>query len=123
MTAHAALPPVADTAAARARTRRRRPVRHVVTAPRLEDLRGPAGGVVELPHRIVWQANPRVDLDHPELLLWAYEAVLREAASIRELETLLDGPTLARVWPDLHLPANVREAWEGQHPGLRRAAA
>ena len=97
--------------------------RHVVTVPRLADLQGPTHGVVELPHRIVWQANRKVDLDHPALLLWAYEAVLREAVSIEELQRWLDGPTLVRVWPQLHLPASVREAWLQQHPELGRAAA
>jgi hypothetical protein len=97
--------------------------RHVVTAPRLADLQGPTTGVVELPHRIFWQSDRHVDLDEPALLRWTYETVLREAVSVAELQRWLDGPTLARLWPDLHLPASVRQAWQQRHPDLVRAAA
>ena len=97
--------------------------RHVVAAPRLADLHGPTTGVVELPHRIFWQPDRHVDLDDPALLRWAYETVLREAVSVEELQHWLDGPTLARLWPDLHLPAPVRQAWQQRHPDLGRAAA
>ena len=30
---------------------------------------------------------------------------------------------LTAAWPDLFLPKDVRQAWEHQHPSLRRAAA
>lgn len=93
-----------------------RPWRPVVTAASLADLRGPASGVVELPHRMFWQPDRHVDLDVPALLVWAYETVLRESLTARELEQWLDGPTLVRVWRDLYLPAYVRRAWEQRHP-------
>ena len=97
--------------------------RHVVTAPRLAGLQGPTTGVVELPHRIFWQPDRHVNLDDPALLRWTYETVLREAVSVEELEDWLDGPTLVRLWPDLHLPSPVRQAWQQRHPALGRAAA
>ena len=97
------------------------PHRRVVTAPRLADLHGPASGVIELPHRLLWQSDRHVDLDNPALLRWAYQIVLREAVSVEELRTWLDGETLIRVWPDLYLPRSVRQAWEEQHPVLRAA--
>jgi hypothetical protein len=88
-------------------------------AVRLSDLTGPTGGVVELPHRLFWQPDRRVDLDNPALLAWMYETVLREAAAAHELHAWLDGPTLVRLWPDLFLPRGVRQAWEDHHPQLR----
>lgn len=52
-----------------------------------------------------------------------YETVLREAVSVEELRTWLDGPTLIAVWPSLFLPKGVRLPWENQHPHLRHHAA
>ena len=98
------------------------PHRRVVTAPRLADLHGPASGVIELPHRLLWQSDRHVDLDNPALLRWAYQIVLREAVTVEELRTWLDGETLIRVWPDLYLPRWVRRAWQEQHPELAAQA-
>jgi hypothetical protein len=99
-------------------SRARAPRERVVTAPSLDELHGPVSGVIELPLRLFWQADRHVDLDHPALLCWTYETVLREAASVEELRTWLDGATLVRVWPDLHLPPWVRQAWQQRHPEL-----
>jgi hypothetical protein len=96
-----------------------RPGRRAVVSPSLADLRGPVTGTVELPHRLFWQPDRHVDLDAPGLLGWMYETVLREAATDDELRTWLHGPTLVRLWPDLYLPAGVRQAWEERHPALR----
>lgn len=111
-----------SAAALGVRTALRRGARPAVTAARLSDLRGPSTGMLELPHRIFWQADRSIDLDVPALRQWAYETVLREAASAGELENLLDGDTLLRLWPRMRLPAHVRQAWEDRHPALRQAA-
>jgi hypothetical protein len=104
-----------------------RPGRPAVVAPDLGALRGPTGGVVELPHRLVWlpPEDRRFDLDDPFDLLRAYEIVLREAVRHDELATWLEEATLRRLWPDLYLPRGVRQAWELRYPELsgRRAAA
>jgi hypothetical protein len=85
----------------------------------LSRLHGPTGAVVELPHRLFWQPNRRVNLDNPAVLAWMYETVLREAVTTEELCTWLDEATLLRLWNDLFLPRHLREAWERQHPSLR----
>jgi hypothetical protein len=90
-----------------------------VVAADLAQLRGPVRGVVELPNRLFWQPDRRVDLDNGALLRWMYETVLREAVSGAELRTWLDGSTLRELWSDLHVPAGVRTAWEARHPSLR----
>lgn len=92
--------------------------RRVVVAPRLDELHGPTSGVIELPLRLFWQPDRHVDLDSPPLLQWMYAAVLREAVSVEELRTWLDGPTLVRLWPELYLPIWVRRAWRERHPEL-----
>uniref|UniRef100_UPI0026AFA9AB hypothetical protein n=1 Tax=Micromonospora yangpuensis TaxID=683228 RepID=UPI0026AFA9AB len=85
----------------------------------LDELRGPVTGTVELPHRLFWQPDRRIDLDEPGLLAWMYETVLTEAAHSDELRAWLHGPTLIGLWPQLYLPRGVRRAWEEHHPALR----
>ncbi|SCL45542.1 hypothetical protein [Micromonospora peucetia] len=96
-----------------------RPGRLPVVASDLGELRGPTSGTIELPHRLFWQADRRVDLDAPGLLTWMYETVLTEAVQVDELRAWLHGPTLTRLWPQLYLPRGVRHAWEQRHPVLR----
>lgn len=100
-----------------------RPGRRAVVVGDLAELMGPTSGVVELPNRLFWQPDRRVNLDSPALLAWMYETVLREAAMVDELRTWLDGATLVRLWPDLFVPRGVRQAWEERHPVLRSRAA
>jgi hypothetical protein len=89
----------------------------------LTRLVGPTAGTVELPHRMHWQSNRRINLDNPAILAWMYETVLCEAVTVAELEAWLDGSTLVRLWPRLFVPRGVRSAWEEAHPVLRSAAA
>lgn len=37
--------------------------------------------------------------------------------------TYLNGAILVAIWPQLHLPRNVRRAWEVWHPALRAGVA
>jgi hypothetical protein len=104
-----------------------RPGRVALVSRTLTELRGPTGGRIELPHRMVWQSVRlrRFDLDDPYQRCRVYEIVLREAVRSAELRSLLNGDLLRRVWPDLYLPRGVRTAWEDQHrelAGLRSAA-
>jgi len=114
----------ARTAPRPASARPARPGRKVLVAADLADLRGPAEGVIELPLRLFWSATDRTfDLSDPALLRSMYEKVLREAIRMDELTTYLNSGRLTAAWPDLFLPKDVRQAWEHQHPSLRRAAA
>jgi hypothetical protein len=105
------------------RRRESRPGRRALVVPTLTELRGPTGGVVQLPHRLVWQApeHRRFDLGDPYQLCRVYEIVLREAIRLDELRAWLDAATLRRIWPDLYLPRGVRAAWEERHPELARS--
>ncbi|MEU7924366.1 hypothetical protein [Micromonospora sp. NPDC049801] len=98
-----------------------RPGRPAVVARTLTELAGPTRGVVELPVRLMWNAERTFDLGDPDQLLWMYENVLRETASTDDLRTLINGRTLRRVWRLLNLPRGVRQAWESRHRGLRAA--
>lgn len=110
-----------DTVAVLAgRRRESRPGRRALVIPALAELGGPAGGPVELPHRMLWQEprRRRFDLDDPYQLCRVYEIVLREAIRLDELRAWLGAATLRRIWADLHLPRGVRQAWEERHPEL-----
>src|ERR1700730_19311407 len=101
-----------------------RPGRPVMVAASLADLRGPAEGIVELPIWLFWSAPDHpFDLGDQDMRVWLYQTVLREASRPEDLTAYLDGDTLIALWPGLHLPNGVRQAWEEQHPALRVAAA
>ena len=95
-----------------------RPGRSALIAATLDELHGPTSGVVELPRRLLWQPDRRIDLADPWQRRWMYEIVLREAIRQEELRRWLDGATVRRLWPALHLPRGVRQAWEDHHPEL-----
>ncbi|GAA1530575.1 hypothetical protein GCM10009827_055270 [Dactylosporangium maewongense] len=96
-----------------------RPHRPALVSRTLAELRGPVRGVVELPQRLMWNPRRDFDLDKPDLLLWMYENVLREAIRVEELRRWVNGRRLVRVWPELNLPRGVRLAWEARHQPLR----
>lgn len=101
-----------------------RPGRRVIVVTDLASLDGPIRGSVELPLRLYWSGpSPVFDLDEPYLRRWLYQIVLREASRPDDLTSYLDRDTLIELWPELHLPKGVRQAWEEQHPQLRSAAA
>ena len=101
-----------------------RPGRRVIVVTDLASLRGPARGVVELPLRLYWSGpSPVFDLDEPYMRRWLYQIVLREASRPEDLTSYLDRDTLIALWPEVHLPRGVRQAWEEQHPQLRTATA
>lgn len=116
--------PMGTAQAAAHRTRyQSRPGRKVLVAADLADLQGPTQGTVELPLRLFWSAHDRTfDLGDLDMLRSMYEKVLRDAIRMDELTTYLNGGRLIDVWPDLFLPREVRQAWEDEHPGLRRTA-
>jgi DNA invertase Pin-like site-specific DNA recombinase len=100
-----------------------RPGRRVLVIDDLADLRGPTAGAVELPLRLFWSLpNHRFDLDDPDMRLWYYQTVLREASRAEDLSTHLDAATLVSLWPDLYLPKGVRRAWEERHQSLQEKA-
>ena len=122
---HLDRPAVSARPAAAVRTQyQARPGRRVIVVTDLAGLRGPDRGLVTLPLRLYWSPPGRVfDLDDPYQLRSMYQTVLGEAARPEDLTSHLDRDTLIAVWPDLHLPKGVRQAWEEHHPVLGAATA
>jgi hypothetical protein len=97
-----------------------RPGRRAVVVADLTNLRGATKGTVELPLWLFWSCPDRgFDLGDPNIQLWLYQTVLREASQHEDLAEYLDGKTLIRLWPDLYLPKLLRQAWEERHPLLQ----
>lgn len=89
----------------------------------LDELGGPASGVVDLPHSVLWApGGGSIDLDQPGGVGLAYRAVLAEG-TVADQVRILNRSLLLRVWPDLLLPSRVRELWEGRFPELAALAA
>jgi hypothetical protein len=89
-----------------------------VVAESLDDLRGPTEGTVNLPQHLDWSGNASYNLDKPTRLASMYRTVLNEASSVEDLRAWIDGQTLARLWPTLWLPPQVRRLWESRIPEL-----
>ncbi len=89
----------------------------------LDQLRGPAGGVVELSHSVLWApGGPYVDLDEPGGTAMAYQAVLAEG-TVEDLEQVLHRDRLIASWSELMLDRRVREMWESRFPEFRQPAS
>lgn len=89
----------------------------------LDQLCGPAGGVVELSHSVLWApGGPYVDLDEPGGRGLAYRAVLAEG-TVEDLVQVLNRAQLIAAWPELLLPRRVREMWEARFPELQTSLA
>jgi hypothetical protein len=89
-----------------------------VVVERLEDLRGPTEGTVNLPPHLDWSGNASYDLDKPARLASMYRTVLNEASSSDDLRDWIDGRLLVRLWPTLWLPPQLRRLWQSRFPEL-----
>lgn len=87
----------------------------------LDPLHGPAGGVVQLSHSVLWApGGGRVGLDEPGGTAMAYQAVLAEG-TVADQVSVLNRDRLVVVWAELMLTRRIRDLWEGRFPELRRA--
>jgi hypothetical protein len=81
--------------------------------------------VVRLPLRLYWSgpAPQEVgwDLSRPSRRARLYELVLREG-SLDDIQELVNGTELVRLWDGLWLPPHVRAAWQPLIDAARHAA-
>lgn len=97
-----------------------RGLRPVIVPASLDDLRGPAAGVVELPVRLYWSGSRRFDLADPHQAADLCEAVLDTAATAADITGYLNADVLVHAWPALGMSRAKRDAWESRFPVLRR---
>ncbi|MEO8906882.1 MAG: recombinase family protein [Microbacteriaceae bacterium] len=84
----------------------------------LDELKGPARGVLELPHSVYWGPERTVDLDTPAGIRKTYQSTLSEGTA-QEQARLLNRDVLLREWGELVVPDRVRVLWESRFPELR----
>ena len=110
---------VADSSAGRVFFREVKPF---AVVERLEQLQGPDGGLVGLPHSVLWApGGDQVDLDEPGGTALAYQSTLAEGR-VEDLERVLNRRRLIRVWSQLMLPHRLRVLWESRFPELSASA-
>jgi hypothetical protein len=85
-------------------------------------LRGPSGGLVELPISAYWGPDRVFDLDRDGDLLDVYQALVRDGGADAQ-EEFLNGRLLLGVWGRLALPDRCRAKWEASFPKLGAARA
>lgn len=93
----------------------------------LEELHGPAKGVVELPLHMAWSGMTTYDLDKPRQRMGLYRTILHEGLR-EDLPRYLNRDLLLELWPVLRtlVGRTVRTVWEDAFPQLSsrtRAAA
>jgi hypothetical protein len=92
--------------------------RPYVTPETLEELAGPATGVLELPISLDWSERRSYDLSVESDRRLMYERVIREAMSADILRRYLNSALLLSIWPNMYLPRRVKASWESRFPVL-----
>ncbi len=92
---------------------------------RLEDLHGPAEGILTLPLRLAWSGMRKFDLGVYRQRLAAYHVVVAEVRRHEDAEQYLNAAHLVEAWPDLRrfFGPPIRRAWETRFPSLAAKAA
>ncbi|MFC5802661.1 hypothetical protein [Streptomyces formicae] len=93
----------------------------------LDELHGPARGVVELPLHMAWSGMTSYDMGKPRQRMGLYRTVLHEGLR-DDLPHYLNQDLLLQMWPVLRtlVGRTVRAVWEDAFPQLAsrtRAAA
>jgi hypothetical protein len=86
--------------------------------PALDQLVGPAGGVVELPLDLAWSGDRRFDLADPGQRYLYHMTVLTSAVTREHYTRWLNASLLCGDWSRLRLPRVLRETWQAHFPEL-----
>ena len=87
--------------------------------PALDQLAGPAEGVVELPLDLAWSGDRRFDLADPVQRYLYHMTVLTSAVTREHYTRWLNASLLSGNWSRLRLPRPLRETWQAHFPELR----
>lgn len=100
-----------------------RALRPVAVVEHLDALCGPRTGLYRLPLHLEASDRPLFDFADPADRSLAYRIVLAEAGSTADLTAWIDRNELIAIWSRLHLPKNVRAAWQHAHLELAQLGA
>lgn len=84
----------------------------------LDDLTGPATGIVSLPPKLRPTPRNRYDLDVLDERISLYAHVITEAQSTEDLARYLNRDLLLQTWPYLVLPRYCFPKWHARFPEL-----
>lgn len=84
----------------------------------LEDLKGPASGIVELPIHLDWGPDRRYDVTDDGSCAVLYQLTLQNSGSVDEMAGIVNAGRLVGLWPSMRLPGRCRQAWETAFPQL-----
>lgn len=87
----------------------------------LDELQGPASGLVQPPPWVYWVPKPLVNLDVEGEAILAYQAANREGHTVDQVQ-ILNRDRLVATWPKLRMTPRVRQLSEGRFSGLRAQA-
>lgn len=101
-----------------------RQLRPIVVPLSLDELHGPASGLVVPPRRLWWSGEEDAvfDLDNRVQAAELYEAIFDAARTHGDIADHLDAGLLIELWPDLGMRRATRQAWEAAHPVLAASA-
>jgi hypothetical protein len=86
--------------------------------PVLDQLVGPADGVVELPLDLAWSGDRRFDLADPVQRYLYHMTMLTSAVTREHYTSWLNASLLCGDWSRLRLPRPLREIWQAHFPEL-----
>ncbi|GAA0375727.1 hypothetical protein GCM10009530_27790 [Microbispora corallina] len=89
----------------------------------LNDLAGPAAGMVRLPPDLAWSGRTLFDLGDPGQLYLCYMTVLTAAIKREHYTRWLNADLLMTEWEHLRLPRPLRRLWHERFPELATAYA
>lgn len=84
----------------------------------LDDLHGPASGVITLPNRIYWQPGSRdFDVEIPIRCQMAYQPILAEG-TLDDIQQWINRDLLITHWQAIFMPQRLRRMWQDRFPEL-----
>ncbi|MCD4556954.1 transcriptional regulator [Schaalia sp. lx-100] len=84
---------------------------------RLEDLRGPENGWLDLPITVFWAPNRHFPINSDSQRIEAYKNIL-ERGTRQDICAFINAAHLRRLWPELHPSPRVKRLWETRFPEL-----
>lgn len=96
--------------------------RNIQLVDTLEELNGPSKGILVVPVSLSWMPNEGYDLSSTVSRQIAYQEIIANATTKKELTTLLNKDLLGSIWPKLRLPQKTRITWELRFPALSQVS-
>jgi hypothetical protein len=88
----------------------------------LDELHGPATGIIEPPRSVWWSGEPAVNLGDRGQAALFYDQLL-DKGTREDIAAWANGDLLVGLWPTMGGRSKVRQEWEDTNPRLAAAMA